>query len=105
MSMETLNPTTRERRICEYPGSACSHLPCTHNPSFLCLPQAVRHRIYSEAGLYHGRAIYFSQPKEPPYPFQRRSPAFPNSNRNLVQLALHLPHDLCRGLFHSILGE
>jgi hypothetical protein len=68
MPMETLNPTTCERRICEYPESACSHLPCNHNRSFPCLPQAVRRRIYSEVGLYRERSIYFSRPQDPPSP-------------------------------------
>jgi hypothetical protein len=35
-----------QRRICERLG-----LSCTHNQSFLCLPPAVQHQIYGEAGL------------------------------------------------------
>ena len=37
ISMETLSPTTHERRICQYLGSACSHLPCIPPRSFLYL--------------------------------------------------------------------
>ncbi len=41
-----------QRRICEYLGLACTHLR-----SFLCLPPAIRHRIYREAGLVHDTEI------------------------------------------------
>jgi hypothetical protein len=70
--METLSPTSHERRICEYPESACSHVPCIHPRSFLCLPQSLRRRIYYEAGLYQERVISFSRPPKPPPPPPRQ---------------------------------
>ena len=42
----------KQRRICEYLG-----LGCTHFRSYLHLPQAIRHRIYIEAGLVHNEDI------------------------------------------------
>ena len=44
--MKTSQTLMHQRRICEYLGLACTHLR-----SFLCLPPAIRHRIYREAGL------------------------------------------------------
>ena len=46
----------RQRRICEYLG-----LKCTHLRSILCLPPAIRVRIYSQAGLVEDIDIDLNQ--------------------------------------------
>jgi hypothetical protein len=75
--METLNLNINERGACTSLGSACSHLPCIHLRSFLCLPHSIRHRIYHEAGRPNkGDVINLNRPPDPaPQPPLPPSPA------------------------------
>ena len=58
----------RQHEICKDLASECSHLPCPHFPSFLCLPRSVRHRVYLESGLIQKGMIYLNRGPQPPPP-------------------------------------